>query len=113
MVAVGCSRGTTLRTDLFSTGGVPTGADAAPRHATGVFIPHYPRNPMTKNTKKPRPPEDDGRQHGLDRLDADPPYGSTAPHQVKSFRQLLAELIAKQILNKRRDRKDNDNKIEP
>lgn len=113
MVAVGCSRGTTLRTDLFSTGGVPTGADAAPGHATGVFIPHYPRNPMTKNTNNPRPPEDDGRQHGLDRLDADPPYGSTAPHQVKSFRQLLAELIATQILNKRRDRKDNDNKIEP
>ena len=68
---------------------------------------------MTKNPNNPRAPEDDDRQHGLDRLDADPPYGSTFPQQVKTFRELLAELIARQILNKRRDRKDNDNKIDP
>ena len=70
---------------------------------------------MTKNPNNPRAPEDDDRQHGLDRLDADPPYGSTIPQQVKSFRELLAELIAKQILSKRRDpkNKNNDNKIDP
>ena len=68
---------------------------------------------MTKNPNNPRPPEDDDREHGLDRLDADPPYRPTFPQQFKDFRELLAELIAKQILNKRRDRKDNDNKIDP
>jgi len=70
---------------------------------------------MTKNPNNPRPPEDDDRQNGLDRLDADPPYGSSIPHQVKSLRELLAELIARQILSKRRDakNKNNDNKIDP
>lgn len=68
---------------------------------------------MTKNPNNSRSPDDDDRERGLDRFDADPPYGSTFPQHVKDFRELLAELIAKQILNKRRDRKDNDNKIEP
>ena len=70
---------------------------------------------MTKTPNNPRSPEDDDRERGLDRFDADPPYGSTIPYQVKSFRELLAELIAKQILNKRRDpkNKNNDNKIDP
>jgi hypothetical protein len=70
---------------------------------------------MTKTPNNPRSPEDDDRERGLDRFDADPPYGSTIPHQVKSFRELLAELIAKQVLSKLRDpkNKNNDNKIDP
>jgi len=69
---------------------------------------------MTKKPNNPRPPEDDDRERGLDRFDADPTFGSTIPQQVKSFRELLAELIAKQILSKRRDpkNKNNDNKID-
>jgi hypothetical protein len=68
---------------------------------------------MTKNPNNPHPPEDDDRERGLDRFDADPPNETTFPYQVKSFRELLAELIAKLILSKRRDpkNKNNDNRL--
>lgn len=62
--------------------------------------------PHDENT----PLDDSGR---LRRIDANPPYGSTFPDKVKHFRELLAELIARQILAERRGPKNSDNKKDP
>jgi hypothetical protein len=47
-----------------------------------------------------------------DRIDADPPYGPTFSEKVARFRDLLAELIAREILADRRAPKDFDNKTD-
>jgi hypothetical protein len=47
-----------------------------------------------------------------DRIDADPPYGPTFSETVARFRDLLAELIAREILADRRAPKDFDNKTD-
>jgi hypothetical protein len=73
------------------------------------LIPLHTQNPMTKNPKNPLPPEDDDREHGMDRIDADPPYGSSFPAKVKRFRELLAEMIARQIQAERRGPKNSNN----
>ena len=64
---------------------------------------------MTKNPNNPLPPEDDNREHGLRRIDADPPYGSNFQAKVKRFRELLAEMIARQIQAERRGPKTSNN----
>jgi hypothetical protein len=45
----------------------------------------------------------------MDRIDADPPYGSSFPAKVKRFRELLAEMIARQIQAERRGPKNSNN----
>jgi hypothetical protein len=71
------------------------------------FFPHP--NPMTKNPNNHLPPEDQNRDPELDRIDADPPYGSSFPAKVKRFRELLAEMIARQIQAERRGPKNSNN----
>jgi hypothetical protein len=68
---------------------------------------------MTKPTHLNRPPEDDDPNTERNRIDVDPPYGPGFPAQIKRFRDLLAELIARQILAERRGTKDSDNKKNP
>jgi hypothetical protein len=64
---------------------------------------------MTEPTNLYRLPDDDDDPNTKrDQIDADPPYGTGFPEQVKRFRDLLAELIARQILAKRRGAKDSD-----
>ena len=65
---------------------------------------------MTKPPNNPRSPADDDRERGLDRIDANPPYESSFPTKVRRFRDLLAELIARQILAERRGPENPDNK---
>ncbi|MFM8496404.1 MAG: hypothetical protein ACKOEM_12895, partial [Planctomycetia bacterium] len=43
----------------------------------------------------------DNQNHPRNRIDVNPPYGSTFPERVAHFRELLAELIARQILAER------------
>jgi hypothetical protein len=64
---------------------------------------------MTKNPNNHLSPEDQNRKPELDRIDADPPYGSSFPAKVKRFRELLAEMIARQIQAERRGPKNSNN----
>jgi hypothetical protein len=57
-------------------------------------------------------PGDDDQNAPRDRIDADPPYGPTFSEKVARFRDLLAELIAREILADRRAPKDFDNKTD-
>ena len=75
----------------------------------GFLIPLHTQNPMTKNPNNPLPPDDDDREPRLDRIDADPPNGSSFPAKVKHFRELLAEMIARQIQAERRGPKTSNN----
>jgi hypothetical protein len=68
---------------------------------------------MTSTDNSPNLPGDDDRDTQRDRIDADPPYGTGFPERVKRFRDLLAELIARQILAERRGTKDPDSKTNP
>jgi hypothetical protein len=67
---------------------------------------------MTSPHESPSVPGDDDQNTPRDRIDADPPYGSTFPEKVARFRDLLAELIARQILAERQAPKDFDNKTD-
>ena len=67
---------------------------------------------MTSTDNSPNLPGDDDRDTQRDRIDADPPYGPTFPEKVARFRDLLAELIARQILAERQAPKDSDNKTD-
>ena len=96
----------------FLTGGVPTGADAAPGHATGFSSSSPPLNPMTSTDNSPNVPGGDNQNHPRNRIDVNPPYGSTFPERVAHFRELLAKLIARQILAERLAPKDFDNKTD-
>ena len=68
---------------------------------------------MTSPRESPSVPGDDDQNTPRDRIDADPPYGTGFPERVKRFRDLLAELIARQILAERRGTKDPDSKTTP
>lgn len=57
-------------------------------------------------------PGDDDQNAPRDRIDADPPYGPTFSEKVARFRDLLAELIAREILADRRAPKDSNNKTD-
>ena len=77
---------------------MPTGADVAPGHAAGFsFSFQYP---MNQHPYDPEHPDDIG-PNKQNRIDADPPYGPGFPATVKRFRELLAELIARQIAAER------------
>jgi hypothetical protein len=67
---------------------------------------------MTSTDNSPYVPGDDDRDTPRDRIDADPPYGATFPEKVARFRDLLAELIARQILAERQAPKDFDDKTD-
>ncbi len=67
---------------------------------------------MTSTDNSPNFPGGDDQNAPRDRVDADPPYGSTFPEKVARFRDLLAELIARQILAERQAPKDFDNKTD-
>jgi hypothetical protein len=67
---------------------------------------------MTSPHDSPDLPGDDDQNAPRDRIDADPPYGPTFSEKVARFRDLLAELIARQILAERRAPKDSDNKTD-
>jgi hypothetical protein len=67
---------------------------------------------MSRSHDSPRLPDDHDKNAPRDRIDADPPYGSSFPEKVKRFRGLLAELIARQILAERQAPKDFDNKTD-
>ncbi|MCE9630224.1 MAG: hypothetical protein K8S94_05830 [Planctomycetia bacterium] len=55
---------------------------------------------MNQHPNHPEHPDDIGpnKKH---RIDADPPYGPAFPATVQRFRELLAELIARQIAAER------------
>jgi hypothetical protein len=55
---------------------------------------------MNPDSHHPEHPDDIG-PNKQNRIDADPPYGSAFPATVKRFRELLAELIARQIAAER------------
>jgi hypothetical protein len=86
-----------------------TGADVAPGHAAGFYswITTLPFH-MTQPTHSHRLPDDDDPNTKRDWIHADPPYGTGFPEQVKRFRDLLAELIARRILTERQGPKDSD-----
>ena len=67
---------------------------------------------MTSTDNNPNFPGDDNPNTSRNRIDANPPYGSTFPEKVARFRDFLAELIARQILAERQDSKDSDNKTD-
>jgi hypothetical protein len=67
---------------------------------------------MTSSHESPSSPGGDDQNAPRDRVDADPPYGSTFPEKVARFRDLLADLIARQILAERQAPKDFDNKTD-
>ena len=67
---------------------------------------------MTTTDNSTNLPGDDDQNTPRDRIDANPPYGSTFPEKVAHFRELLAELIARQILAERQGPKDSDNKTD-
>ena len=67
---------------------------------------------MTSTDNNPNFPGDDNQNTSRNRIDANPPYGSTFPEKVARFRDFLAELIARQILAERQDSKDSDNKTD-
>jgi hypothetical protein len=68
---------------------------------------------MTSTDNSPNLPADDDQNTPRDRIDADPPYGATFSEKVARFRDLLAELIARQILTERQGPKDSDNGTHP
>ena len=55
---------------------------------------------MNPHSHDPEHPDDLG-PNKQNRIDADPPYGPAFPATVKRFRELLAELIARQIAAER------------
>ena len=60
--------------------------------------------PMTKNSAhngKPHP-DDDGPKK-KDRIDVNPPFSERLPSAVEQFWIVLAQLIARRIVSKRRD----------
>jgi hypothetical protein len=67
---------------------------------------------MTSTDNSPNFPGDDNQSTPRNRIDANPPYGSTFSEKVARFRDFLAELIARQILAERQDSKDSDNKTD-
>jgi hypothetical protein len=67
---------------------------------------------MTSPHESPSSPGDDNPNTPRNRIDANPPYGSTFPEIVARFRDLLAELIARQIFAERQGPKDSDNKTD-
>ena len=67
---------------------------------------------MTSTDNSPNFPGDANQNTQRNRIDANPPYGSTFPEKVARFRDFLAELIARQILAERQDSKDSDNKTD-
>jgi hypothetical protein len=67
---------------------------------------------MTSSHESPSSPGGDDQNTPRDRIDADPPYGSTFPEKVARFRDLLADLVARQILAERQAPKDSDNKTD-
>jgi hypothetical protein len=56
--------------------------------------------PMNPHSHHPEHPDDNG-PNKQNRIDADPPYGPAFPAIVRRFRELLAELIARQIAAER------------
>ena len=67
---------------------------------------------MTSTDNNPNFPGEDNPNTSRNRIDANPPYGSTFPERVAHFRELLAELIARRIFAERQDPKDSDNKTD-
>ncbi len=67
---------------------------------------------MTSTDNSPNVPGGDNQNHPRNRIDVNPPYGSTFPERVAHFRELLADLIARQILAERQAPKDFDNKTD-
>lgn len=65
---------------------------------------------MTSPHKSLSSSEDHSQNCPRDRIDADPPYESNFPEKVTHFRDLLAEMIARQIAAERRGPKYLDNK---
>jgi len=55
---------------------------------------------MNPHSHHPEHPDEIG-PNKQNRIDADPPYGPAFPATVKRFRELLAELIARQIAAER------------
>jgi len=90
----------------FPTGG---GADCGPIRLPGtppVFLLRHQKEiqPMTKNSAhngKPHP-DDDGPKK-KDRIDVNPPFSERLPSAVERFWIVLAQLIARRIVSKRRD----------
>jgi len=67
---------------------------------------------MTSPHDSPDLSGDDDQNARLEHINANPPYSSTFPQNVAAFRDLLAELIARQILTERRAPKDSDNETD-
>jgi hypothetical protein len=85
---------------MTDTGGVSTGADAAPGHATGLFASGHP---MMDTNEFPH--DDSCPQNGHPRRKrpsgANTPHGPAPADAAERFRRLIAELIARQIVAER------------